>query len=191
MHRHLGTRLFRRVLHIGPVHDLFFFFGTRRYKVSVMIRDVLRESDRIFQSIQEQNTFGSQWSQRSRFFRHARRNNNQWDMPVPLVTRHQKTKLSKCRRKRQSGGVQNNHIQTGGANTMIIVDGADAVGSFVTRSTVPWNIAVPPDGPRLTYKFLQMSASYSMLKWREMSWIPLASNIENWKKRASAQVLSL
>ena len=37
----------------------------------------------------------------------------------------------------------NDYIQTGGANTQIIVDGADADSSFVTRSTVPWNIAVP------------------------------------------------
>ena len=49
--------------------------------------------------------------------------------------------------KTSTEGIQNNYIQTGGANTKIIVDGTDAVGSFVTRSTVPWNIAVPPDGP--------------------------------------------
>ena len=54
--------------------------------------------------------------------------------------------------KASAEGLQNNYIQTGGANTEIIVDGADAVVSFVTRSTVPWNIPVPPDGPRLVYK---------------------------------------
>ena len=90
-------------------------------------------------------------------------------------------------------GIQNNYIQTGGANTKIIVDGSDAVGSFDTRSTVPWNIAMPTDGLGLTYKFLRMSASYSMLNWREMSCIPLASYIKKLEKKKSAfaQVLSL
>ena len=71
--------------------------------------------------------------------------------------------------------IHNNYIQIGGANTQIIVDGADAAGSSITRSTVPWNIVVPPDGLRLMYKFLRISASYSLLRWTEMSWIPLAS----------------
>ena len=82
-------------------------------------------------------------------------------------------------------GIQNNYIQIGGANTKIIVDGADAVGSFDTRSTVPWNIAMPPDGLGLTYKFLRMSASYSMLNWREMSCIPLAPYIKKLEKTLS------
>ena len=56
----------------------------------------------------------------------------------------------------------NNNIQTGGANTKIIVDGADAVGSFVTRSTVPRNMEMPPHGLKLDAE-------------REKSWIPLAS----------------
>ena len=53
-----------------------------------------------------------------------------------------------------------NYIQIGGANTQIsTVDGADAVGSFIARSTVPSNITVPLDGLKLTYTFLRMSAS--------------------------------
>ena len=75
-------------------------------------------------------------------------------------------KTQRMSTKTSAEGIQNNNIQTGGANTKIIVDGADAVGSFVTRSTVLSNKAVPPDGPRQMYRFLQMSASYSMLKWR-------------------------
>ena len=72
--------------------------------------------------------------------------------------------------------IHTDYIQSGGATTLIsIVDGANAVGSFVTRSTVPWNIAVPPDGMKLEYEFLRMSASHSMLNRREVSWIPLAS----------------
>ena len=49
------------------------------------------------------------------------------------------------------------------ATGKFIVDGAKAVGSFVPCSTVPWNIAVPPGGKNLAYKFLRMSASHSML----------------------------
>ena len=62
-------------------------------------------------------------------------------------------KIQRMSTKTSAEGIQNNHIQTGEANTKIIVDGADAVGSFVTRSTIPWNIAEPPDGPRLMYNF--------------------------------------
>ena len=46
-------------------------------------------------------------------------------------------------------GTHNNYIQTGGANRKIIVDGADAVGSFVTRSTVPRNMEMSPHGLKI------------------------------------------
>ena len=52
-----------------------------------MIRDVLRE--RGFSNPYRKKRCGDQ---RNRFFHHARRNKNQWDMLVPLVTRHQLTK---------------------------------------------------------------------------------------------------
>ena len=66
--------------------------------------------------------------------------------------------------------IRTNYIHSGGAATgKFIVDGANAVGSSVTRSTVPWNRAVPPDGTHLAYKFLRMSASHSMLNRREVS----------------------
>ena len=40
-----------------------------------------------------------------------------------------------------------NYNHSGGAASgKFIVDGANAVGSLVTRSTVPWNITVPTDG---------------------------------------------
>ena len=57
--------------------------------------------------------------------------------------------------------IHTDYIQSGGATSLIsIVDGANAVGSFVTRSTVLWNIAVPLDGMKLEYEFLRMSASF-------------------------------
>ena len=66
--------------------------------------------------------------------------------------------------------IRTNYIHSGGAATgKFIVDGANAVGSSVTRSTVLWNVAVPPDGIHLAYKFLRMSASHSMLNRREVS----------------------
>ena len=69
-----------------------------------------------------------------------------------------------CREDKMDSPIHTNCIQSGGATTLIfIVDEADAVGSFVTRSTVPWNKAVPPDGIKLAYEFLRMSASHSML----------------------------
>ena len=41
----------------------------------------------------------------------------------------------------------------------LIVDGASAVSSFVMRSTIPWKMAVPPDGTTLAYTSLWMSTS--------------------------------
>ena len=41
--------------------------------------------------------------------------------------------------------IHTDHIDSGGTPLEFIVDGDNAVGSFVTRSPVPWNIAVPPD----------------------------------------------
>ena len=72
--------------------------------------------------------------------------------------------------------IHTNYIQPGGAITLIfIVDGADAVGSFVTRSTVPWNIAVPPDGIKLAYEFLRMSASHSICSCLSVRLLSLSS----------------
>ena len=36
---------------------------------------------------------------------------------------------------------------------IVIVDGANAVNSFIMRSPVPWNMDVPSDGTTLAYKF--------------------------------------
>ena len=44
-------------------------------------------------------------------------------------------------------------------------------------------LAVPPDGIKLAYEFLRMSASNSVLNRRGVSWIPLASYVEHWKKK--------
>ena len=46
-----------------------------------------------------------------------------------------------------------------------------AVNSFVMRSTILWNMFVPPESTTLAYKFSRMSASH----FGEVSWIPLAS----------------
>ena len=70
----------------------------------------------------------------------------------------------------------------------ISVIGANTVGSFVTRSIVPWSIAVPPDGKKLAYEFLRVSASHSVFNKREVSWISLASlhrNLETTLSRKS------
>ena len=81
-----------------------------------------------------------------------------------------------CRKDKMDSPIHTNYIPSGGATALIfIVDGAHALGSLVTRSTVPWNKAEPPDGIKLAYEFLRMSASHSMLNRREVSWMSLAS----------------
>ena len=51
--------------------------------------------------------------------------------------------------------IHTHYIHSGGAATeKFIVDGANAVGSFVTRSTFAWNIPAPPDGINLANKIL-------------------------------------
>ena len=56
----------------------------------------------------------------------------------------------------------------------LIVDGANVVSSFVMRSTIPWNMAVPPDVTTLTYNSLRMSTSHFTTNWKEVSLNPLA-----------------
>ena len=73
----------------------------------------------------------------------------------------------------------------------LIVDGASAVSSFVTRSTIPWKMAVPPDGTTLAHTSLWMSTSHFMLFWAEVLWI-LGNgwnNTSTQRKRSAPTVL--
>lgn len=57
-----------------------------------------------------------------------------------------------------------------GATTMkFILNGANAVDSFVMRSLVNWKMAVPPDNTKLAYNFLRLSTSHFVKK--EAPWI--------------------
>ena len=51
---------------------------------------------------------------------------------------------------------------------------SNAVSSFVMRSPVTWNMAVPPDDTTVAYKFLRVSASHFTMNWKEVSWNPRA-----------------
>merc|ERR1719498_2104766 len=72
--------------------------------------------------------------------------------------------------------IHTEYLRSGGAMTLIfIVDGANAVSSFVIRSPMPGNIVVPPDRTTFAYKSLRMSTSHFMIVWNDVSWMPLAS----------------
>merc|ERR1712098_831272 len=72
--------------------------------------------------------------------------------------------------------IQTEYLRSGGATTLIfIVDGANAVSSFVMRSPMPGNIVVPPDITTFAYRSLRMSTSHFMMDWNVVSWMPEAS----------------
>merc|ERR1719502_2499987 len=60
--------------------------------------------------------------------------------------------------------IHTEYLRSGGATTLIfMVEGANAVSSFVMRSPMPANIVVPPDSTTLLYKSLRMSTSHFMI----------------------------
>merc|ERR1712056_4280 len=72
--------------------------------------------------------------------------------------------------------IHTEYLRSGGATTLIfMVEGANAVSSFVMRSPIPANMVVPPESTTLLYKSLRMSTSHFMIDWKVVSWIPLAS----------------
>ena len=74
-----------------------------------------------------------------------------------------------CREDKMDSPIHTNYIQSGGATTLIIiVDGADAVGSFVTCSTVPWNTAVPPDGKKIARILADVSVTFHVEQERSV-----------------------
>merc|ERR1719222_1384101 len=81
--------------------------------------------------------------------------------------------------------IHTEYFRSGGATTLIfMVEGANAVSSFVMRSPMPANMVVPPDNTTLLYKSLRISTSHFMIDWKVVSWIPLASlpMKEGWKR---------
>merc|ERR1719440_1377889 len=72
--------------------------------------------------------------------------------------------------------IHTEYLRSGGATTLIfIVEGANAVNSFVIRSPMPGNMVVPPDSTTLAYKSFRMSTSHFMMVWNAVSCTPLAS----------------
>ena len=72
--------------------------------------------------------------------------------------------------------IHTEYFHSGGATTMnFIVNGTKAVNSFIMRSTIPWNMVVPPDDTTLACNSLRMHTSHFMLRWKEVSWSQLAS----------------
>merc|ERR1712137_438453 len=63
--------------------------------------------------------------------------------------------------------IHTEYLRSGGATTLIfMVEGANAVSSFVMRSPMPANMVVPPDSTTLAYKSLRMSTSHFMMDWK-------------------------
>merc|ERR1711939_670797 len=80
------------------------------------------------------------------------------------------------RDERMDPPIHTEYLRSGGATTLIfMVEGANAVSSFVMRSPMPANMVVPPDSTTLLYKSLRMSTSHFMMDWKVVSWMPLAS----------------
>merc|ERR1712226_1167992 len=72
--------------------------------------------------------------------------------------------------------IHTEYLRSGGAPTLIfMVEGANAVSSFVMRSPIPANIVVPPESTVFAYRSLRMSTSHFMIDWNVVSWMPLAS----------------
>merc|ERR1719160_2199662 len=72
--------------------------------------------------------------------------------------------------------IHTEYFRSGGATTLIfMVEGANAVNSFVMRSPIPVNIVVPPERTTFAYRSLRMSTSHFIIDWNVVSWIPLAS----------------
>ena len=60
--------------------------------------------------------------------------------------------------------IHTEYLRSGGATTLIfIVDGANAVISFVKRSLMFLNIVVPPERTIFAYKSLRISTSHFMM----------------------------
>ena len=95
-----------------------------------MIRDVLRESDAHL-PIHTGTKHYRDHSGANAVVSHVMRGETktQWDMPLPLATRHQRTELSGCRRNKSLRGDEMNHqsiqttFKTGGATTRIFTVG--------------------------------------------------------------------
>merc|ERR1712124_109440 len=90
--------------------------------------------------------------------------------------------------------IHTEYLRSGGATTLIfIVEGANAVSSFVMRSPIPANIVVTPESTTLAYKSLRMSTSHFMIDWKVVSWMPLASlpMKDGWKRTSGHRKRSL
>merc|ERR1711967_116814 len=70
------------------------------------------------------------------------------------------------RDERMEPPIHTEYLRSGGATTLIfIVDGANAVSSFVIRSPIPANIVVPPERTTFWYKSFRISTSHFMMVW--------------------------
>merc|ERR1712185_397292 len=98
------------------------------------------------------------------------------------------------RDERMDPPIHTEYLRSGGATTLIfMVEGANAVSSFVMRSPIPANMVVPPDRTTLPYKSLRMSTSHFMMDWKVVSWMPLASlpTKLGWKRTSGHRKRSL
>merc|ERR1719203_1615412 len=98
------------------------------------------------------------------------------------------------REERMEPPIHTEYFRSGGATTLIfIVDGANAVSSFVMRSPMPGNIVVPPDNTTFAYRSLRISTSHFMIDWKVVSWMPAASFpiMLGWKRTSGHRNLSL
>ena len=69
--------------------------------------------------------------------------------------------------------VHTEYVHSGGATTLtFIVDGVNAVSSFVMRSAVPWNMVVNLTTRRRRTENLLMSTSHFRTLWKQVSCTP-------------------
>merc|ERR1712014_46946 len=66
--------------------------------------------------------------------------------------------------------IHTEYFRSGGATTLIfIVEGANAVSSFVIPSPMPANMVVPPESTTSEYRSFRMSTSHFMIDWNVVS----------------------
>ena len=73
----------------------------------------------------------------------------------------------------RSGAINDDVFRLVRSSLTFIVDGANAVSSFVMCSKNPWNMVVTPDDTTLACNSLRMHTSHFMLRCKEVSWASL------------------
>merc|ERR1719410_3270144 len=72
--------------------------------------------------------------------------------------------------------IQTEYFRSGGATILTLIEaGANAVISFVRRTSIPGNMVVPPDNTVFVYKSRRISTSHFIIDSYANLWIPSLS----------------